>query len=461
MSSEHSLEQKKAERALLWKVDLILMPILTITLGLQYYDKAVLGSASIFGIIADLHLSQVIGGKAVTTRYSTATAAFYWGYLIAVLPVALLFARLPLAKSAAVAVFFWGVVCILTVVVTSYQGLVVQRVFLGLLESAVSPAFVAVTCLWYKPSEQTTRLGIWYSATGVRSATIAWSVVIWFLLPNSPQDPGRFFNAAEREILLARFAENPYGKEKLPFKRDQAIEAVLDVKTWIYLLLAVAIYMCNGAVTAFGGIIVKSFGYTSLQSIAHQIPGGAFTCITIYLFAYPCNKFKNIRTFMLPLSCIPVIVGALVIWLASWHPRAGPLFGYFFVATFGAPYVILLALASANVIGSTKKAITTGAIFIGYNVGNITAAYLVFADEKAIKYRSTWIALIVCMAFTIVTAFVLRYMYSAENKRRNTALAAQTHVDLSTDEKLGDPEIIDQVYVDLTDKQRKEFRYSL
>ncbi len=51
------------------------MPILTITLGLQFYDKAVLGSASVFGIIADLGLSEVINGATVTTRYSTATAA--------------------------------------------------------------------------------------------------------------------------------------------------------------------------------------------------------------------------------------------------------------------------------------------------------------------------------------------------------------------------------------------------
>lgn len=30
------------------------MPLLVISFGLQYYDKAILGSASIFGIIKDL-----------------------------------------------------------------------------------------------------------------------------------------------------------------------------------------------------------------------------------------------------------------------------------------------------------------------------------------------------------------------------------------------------------------------
>ncbi len=62
--------------------------------------------------------------------------------------MALIFARVQLARAAAIVVFLWGVVCILTVVVQNYQGLVVQRVFLGLMESAVSPAFIAITCLW-------------------------------------------------------------------------------------------------------------------------------------------------------------------------------------------------------------------------------------------------------------------------------------------------------------------------
>lgn len=59
----------------------------------KYYDKAVLGSAAVFGIIEDLvsdqerqyrkprlkgqDLSQTIDGVTYTTRYSTATAAVH------------------------------------------------------------------------------------------------------------------------------------------------------------------------------------------------------------------------------------------------------------------------------------------------------------------------------------------------------------------------------------------------
>lgn len=47
-----------AERRLVRKIDCLLMPLLTVTLGLQYYDKAVLGNAAVFGIIKDLVSSE-------------------------------------------------------------------------------------------------------------------------------------------------------------------------------------------------------------------------------------------------------------------------------------------------------------------------------------------------------------------------------------------------------------------
>lgn len=47
-------DRKAAERRLVRKMDAVLMPLLTVTLGLQYYDKAALGSAAAFGILKDL-----------------------------------------------------------------------------------------------------------------------------------------------------------------------------------------------------------------------------------------------------------------------------------------------------------------------------------------------------------------------------------------------------------------------
>lgn len=46
------------------------------------------------------------------------------------------------------------------------------------------------------------------------------------------------------------------------------------------------------------------------------------------------------RTYLIPISCIPPIVGACIIWKGSWAHRGLPLFGYYLLPTFGTPYVL-------------------------------------------------------------------------------------------------------------------------
>ncbi|GAA5827780.1 hypothetical protein JCM5353_006415 [Sporobolomyces roseus] len=489
--------QSLAEKRVVRKVDLLLMPLLTISFGLQYYDKAVLGSASIFGIIKDLGLSTSSidseTGKTVvsTLRYSTANSAFYWGYIIAVLPFALILQRLPLAKTLSACIFLWGVCVILTVVVKNYEGLVVQRVFLGVLESSVSPGFVMITTQWYRKSEQASRLGIWYSATGIFSAfsgvvnyglgsaggslapwkymylfagawTILWALVILIFIPDSPRLSQRWFNDQEREILIKRSRENLSGRTELgKFEWSQVREAVKDLKIWCFCSwLRVFISAKNsGGVTAFGARIVSSFGYDSLTTIAILIPGGAFTCAAIYLFTWIAGKWKNSLTYLIPISCVPVMVGAAIIWGASWDHRGVPLFGYYLLPCFGSPYVLLLALASQNVAGSTKKSVSTGAIFVGYNIGNIIAPYTVFTSERPEKYKSTWIAIFVSLGIVSILSLVVRWIMVRENEKRDREEEEKESSEKEEEEEEDFEERSERE--DLTDRQNRRFRYSL
>ncbi|KAK4330274.1 Major facilitator superfamily domain-containing protein [Rhodotorula toruloides] len=522
------------EKRLLRKLDFLIMPILLIIVGLQYYapppssalsfachpsaavppflwltytlSQAVLNSAAIFGIIPDLHLSTThidptTGKKIVSTlRYSTASSAFYWGFAAAVLPAALLLKRVNAVKTLGLLVLLWGVVVCLTVVCTSYQGLIVQRVFLGVLESSVSPGFVLLTTMWYKRSEQATRLGIWYSATGIWSSfsglvnfglgsahgsypawkrqylfagclTILASSLLLFVLPSSPATPNRFFSEQERAVLVRRTRSNMGGRIGFGGVWDwrQVKEAACDIKIYIFALMGAGIYICNGAVTAFASQIIKSLGsYSSLQAIALGVPAGIFTAVFIYFFTFLSHKFPNSLTILLPISCIPVIVGAAIIHGASWKHPGVPLFGNYLLATFGSPYVLLLALAASNVAGSTKKAITSGAIFVGYCVGNIVAPYTVFISEKSVKFRSTWIALYVSLGVVMLLSLLLRFILARENRlRQSTTSSAPTSSDPEkVDDSCASSVVSDEEQEriereDLTDWENKRFRYTL
>jgi len=483
-----------AERRLLWKIDLLLMPLLTISFGLQYYDKAIFSSATLFGILSDMDLSVAIPNTnppvVSLARYSSATAAFYWGYLVAAYPMAYILQRFPLGKTLALMVILWGVVVMLTVVVTSYPGIVAQRFFLGVVESSVSPGFVLVSSMWYKRDEQPARIGIWYSATGLFSIfsgvvnygigkgsqdaplatwkymyifggswTIAWGILLFFTLPNNPVESW-FLTLDERKHAVRRLQHNMTGVESKVFKRSQVVEALTDLKIYLFLLMGAALYVTNGGVTAFGAQIVKSFGYSSLQTILMLTPGGAVTAVSIYITGWITTWWKNSRTLLIPITCMPVLAGAVMIWKGNWTHRAIPLAGYYLLAVFGAPYVLLLSLSTANVAGHTKKAFSAAAIFVGYNVGNIIAPYMINTTTREQHYPEAWISVIVCMVFTTICSFLLRFMFIRENRRRGRL---ETNATEDMDDKgpqtpLGDARIL--AWGDLTDKENPQFRYA-
>lgn len=58
----------------------------------------------------------------------------------------------------------------------------------------------------------------------------------------------------------------------------------------------------------------------------------AFSLADLASCLQAAGKWTNSRTYLLPLSCIPVVVGAVIIWQASWTHRAAPLIGYYLLA---------------------------------------------------------------------------------------------------------------------------------
>jgi hypothetical protein len=122
----------------------------------------------------------------------------------------------------------------------------------------------------------------------------------------------------------------------------------------------------------------------------------------------------------------------------------------------------------------SQLTLQSGFIFIGYNVGNIVAAYLVFTQEVTVKYRSTWIAVIVSMVAASLMSLVLRWAFKRENKRRDALPpnASRNSVEASEERDEKDlpgasggvmPPVLPGMedYRDRTDREIPEFRYSL
>lgn len=147
------------EKQVVKKIDRRLLPLLVLTYGLQYYDKAMLSQAAIFGLRKDLQLTK-------GNRYSFSSAIFYLGFIVGATPAIIMAQRFPIERVAFGIVFIWGACMMCTAAVTTWHGLYGQRFFLGFLESGVSPMFMLIVAGFYKKNEQALRMGAWYCATG-------------------------------------------------------------------------------------------------------------------------------------------------------------------------------------------------------------------------------------------------------------------------------------------------------
>ncbi|POR35550.1 Putative transporter [Tolypocladium paradoxum] len=461
------------------KIDWFLIPAMIVGYGLVYYDKAILGSAVLFGMTKDLQLSVVDNSTTPPTtdtrRLSWATSLFYFGMLAGLYPMTFALQRFDIGRILGGVVILWSAVCMLTAAVTSWQGLFAQRFFLGFVESIVPTGFMCIVSGYYTQSEQSLRQSWWFSSTGLFTiiggalnygfAQIQggglrpWQYIyllagaltflfgcFCFAMPNSPVSAW-FLTSEEKFAAVERLRHGQTGVRCTKFKWSQLKEAILDVKVWLVALMMASAYTMNGAVSGFGPLIVSTFGWSTLASILFQFPLGGLCFIVILLTGYLGSKFNNIRILMLIVTCLPVIAGCAIIWKSEWsYHAAAPVVGYSITGFFGGTVSLIITIGMSNVAGHTKKSFMAATIFVAYCVGNIVGPQLVWSQTKSEHYPALWLGLIICYIICIAAAVVLYLALRNENKKKMA---------LPEDEA----ERAKLAFQDLTDKENPYFRY--
>ncbi|KAF2011133.1 allantoate transport protein [Aaosphaeria arxii CBS 175.79] len=479
---EHAREiDPEVERRVLRKIDWFLIPAMIVGYGLVYYDKAILGSAVLFGMTKDLSLSVVDTSTRPpttnTSRLSWATSLFYFGMLAGLYPMTFALQRFNLGRILGGVVVLWALICMLTAAVSTHQGLYVQRFFLGFVESIIPTGFMCIVSGYYTQGEQALRQSWWFSSTGlftiiggalnygfaqISSGSLKrWQYIyllagcltflfgIWcFLIPNSPVSAW-FLTPTERIVAVERLRRGQTGVRCQKIKLSQLKEAFLDIKLWLVFIMMGSAYTVNGAVSGFGPLIVSTFGWSTLESILWQFPLGGLCLFDILLCGYLSSKIPNIRIILLIVNCLPVIAGCAMIWKSKWtHHAPTPVAGYSIIGTFGAVVSQTIVIGMSNVAGATKKSAMAAAIFVAYCVGNIVGPQLIYSQTKKDHYPALWTGLIIFYCITILASVALYVVLWRENKKREG---------LPIDEDERDK----FAFMDLTDKENPYFRYVL
>ncbi|KAK3374248.1 major facilitator superfamily domain-containing protein [Lasiosphaeria ovina] len=480
-------------QGVLRKIDRRLIPLLFVTYMLNFMDKTILSSASVFGLPEDTGLQG--------QQYSWVSSIFYFGYLAWSYPTTLLIARLPPAKYMGGNTLFWGAVVALTAACTNYGGLLSVRFLLGVAEATVTPTFVFMTSTWYTRDEMPVRTGIWFSGNSfggmvasllafgighihdsvgpwrwmfiiLGGATFLWAFVLLRLLPDSISSAS-FLTPAERQFASDRAVVAGTGRtEQTRWRREQVVECLVDPKTWFLLALELLTQIPNGGTQNFANLVIKSFGFSSLQSTLINIPYSMLSAAAIAGTGYLAGRYRQANCLLLVAAVLPCVVGSALIYARDSTSRGVQMLGYFLLSTGPAAMPLALSLVQVNYRGVTKKMTVTALLFVAYCAGNIAGPQF-FRSSEAPLYATAFRTIMVCYALVVGLALGLRVYLKWANARRAGeegfvgsagvagAVAGGKDLDIgrSVAAIVAQAEPSSQDYEDVTDWKTAGFRY--
>lgn len=328
-----------------------------------------------------------------------------------------------------------------------------MRFFLGALESSVAPCNVALGQMFYRRQEQGYRTSNWYAMNGVSTIigsaiayglghihsselfsyqiifltlgliTVVYGISTFFTVPDGIEH-AYFLKGDEKRVALERVRFNQGGTEERKFNWHQALETLLDPKSWLWLTLAVLISIPSGGFSTFNAIILQSFGFDKYQVMLLSMPVGAMQIISIYLTSWAATRFR-IKSAVILAVLVPTIAGAGMLYgLGRGASYRGPLLvAYYLTVCYTAITPLLFNWHSSNVGGRTKKTLTTAGFVAGQAVGNIIGP-LLFKSKDAPYYRpGLRAALIILVALAVEVCITAAYLYflNRRNERRRVA----------------------------------------
>lgn len=77
----------------------------------------------------------------------------------------------------------------------------------------------------------------------------------------------RFLKVDDKLLAIERLRMNQMGVSSGVWRWDHVKEVFLDVKTYLWFTLLTAVSIPSGGISAFGPLIVESFGFGSFQTI--------------------------------------------------------------------------------------------------------------------------------------------------------------------------------------------------
>ncbi|KAI0480070.1 major facilitator superfamily domain-containing protein [Xylariaceae sp. FL0804] len=406
-----------AERRLVRKLDLHVYPILFVIYVFSFLDRINISNARIQGLVEDLDLTG--------NRFNIALFVYFIPYLLLEIPSNMIIKKMRPSLYLSALMAAWGLVNMCMGFVKTYQGLVVLRFFLGVLEAGVTPGIIYLTSMYYKRHELVLRTTFFFCSTVVAgafggllayaianlnghnglsawrwifiiegAATAVVSLASAFLIPDWPEQ-ARFLNASEKALLRARLlADGPGGHDVARMDRldARAWRLILtDWKIWCGAAMYLGLGITGYSTVFFLPTILLEFGWTASSAQVHTIPVYAVTAVFMLGVAWLSDRLRHRYGFILAGVLLTTAGYAVLLSQGDGHGGKelgrGAKYAAVFLVSLGGYATLPLAIAwlANNVSGHWKRALSSGIQITVGNVAGIVASNI-FLPGQAPTY---------------------------------------------------------------------------
>ncbi|KAB2574912.1 Major facilitator superfamily [Lasiodiplodia theobromae] len=431
------------ERRLVNRIDFHVIPYLCVLYLLAFLDRVNIANANVFGLSEDLGLASKNSMK-----YNTALVIFFVPYILFEIPSNVLMKKASPRVWLSGCMFFFGLVTTLQGLVQNYSGLLATRFFLGLFESGMFPGCFYLIGMWYRRHEAQRRYSFFFSSTtlagafggllasaigkmdGVRSyrgwrwifileglLTVVVSVIFFFVLPNFPEE-AKWLTEEERRYVKARLqADQGRSAAERQITLGDIGRVFKDPKIWVGGFMYFGLIVPAYGYAYFSPTIIKTYGYSAIQTQLHSVPPWAAAFGLAMTVAYFSDKTRH--RFLFTLIPIAIAIAGFGI-LISVHDNKELQYAALFLVAMGCYSAMPVIVCWFNMnIGGHHRRSCASAWQVGFgNIGGIIAVFAFLSKDgpEYIPGHAICIAFICLSALSCTLYWVL---CSWSNKKRD------------------------------------------
>ncbi|RGB40947.1 major facilitator superfamily domain-containing protein [Rhizophagus diaphanus] len=353
-SREIFIENKELEKKLLRKIDLRVMPLLTLLYLLSFLDRVNIGNAKL------AHIEYDIGFVGV--QFNWCLSIFFFGYILFEIPSNLILLRTNPSLWIPFIMTLWGLVMILMAFVKNFAELMSARFFLGasILFMGTSFAGSCSGLLAYSIVRLDGKLGLkgWQWIFIIEGLmTVIVSIISYFLLSNYPEKT-KWLRDEERKYVVERLKYDAGKAHVAHFNKKQIYAALTDWKVYLAMLHLSASSIVFYSFSLFIPTIVNGMGFDFVKSQLLSVPPFFCAGVSTLVVAILSDR-KRIRSpFIFACSFIAIIGYILLIVPSIGIP--GKYVGACIVGIGLSPINITsITWLTNNIAGHAKRGIAT------------------------------------------------------------------------------------------------------